>query len=154
MKKLLLFIALFAVSISAQTAGKLVSDGTVWTDSLGYGVVATSDSVLILDVNFVYDWFRIFMKGNANSPVDSVYMQAGVVRYNESRTGVDTVWGSWSTVKDSVWGSINTMINNSVGKDFTLFNPATQLLKFSLLNHRATLVTRNVTLTIQGIRRK
>ena len=154
MKKLLLFIAIiFAVNISAQTASKLVGGGTVWTDSLGYGVIATSDSVWILDVNFAYDWFRIFVAGNANDAVDSLILQAGAVRYTEGGAAVDTVWGSYSTVKDSVWESINTIVNNSAGKDFTLFNPAVQLLRFSLMNHRASLTTRNVIITVNGIKK-
>ena len=150
MKKILILFLLIAGMSFAQTKGKLVGGGTVWTDSLGYGVVATSDSVWILDTNFANEWYRIFIKGNTNSPVDSIIIQAGTVRYSEGKAAIDTVWGSWSTVKDSVWGSINTIINNTVGKDFTLFNPATQLLKFSLLNHRAGLVTRNVAITIDA----
>ena len=153
MKKLLIALLLLSAPLFAQTAGKLVGGGTVWTDSLGYGVVATSDSVWILNVNFAYDWFRIFVKGNANDAVDSIGLQAGSVRYNESRAAVDTVWGSYSTVKDSVWDSINIMVNNSTGKDFTLFNPSVQLLKFSLLNYRALLTTRNVTITINATRK-
>ena len=156
MKKLLaiLILSISLIGIgNAQTTGKLVSSGTVWTDSLGYGVVATSDSVWILDVNFAYDWFRIFVEGNANSAVDSIIVQAGSVRYNESKAAVDTVWGSYSTLKDSTWESINTIVNNSTGKDFTLFNPGVQLLRFSLMNYRAVLVTRNVVITVNGIRR-
>lgn len=152
MKKLLLFLLLLAGVTFAQTNGKAIGNASVWTDSLGYGVVATSDSVWILKTDFANTWYRLFIKGNANSPVDSIYAQVGSIRYRESGQAVDTVWGSWSTVKDSVWESANTMVNNSVGKDFTLYVPAVQLLKLSLLNHRATLVTRNVVITINATR--
>ena len=154
MKKLLLFIAIiFAVNISAQTAGKLVSNGTVWTDSLGYGVVATSDSVWILDMNFTYESFRIFVEGNANSPVDSIALQAGTVRYNEARTAVDTVWGSYTGIKIAAGTYAVRMVNTATGADFILNDPPIQLLKFSLLNHRESLVTRNVIITVNGTRK-
>ena len=151
MKKLILAILLLTGVSFAQTGGVSISGNSIWTDSLGYGTVATSDSVWILKNDFSYEWYRIFVEGNANSPVDSFVVQAGTIRYNEkTKAAVDTIWGSFATVKDSAWGSINTMINNTVGKDFTLFNPAAQLLKFSLLNHRGGLVTRNVTITINA----
>lgn len=153
MKTLFMILILLSGLSFAQTGGIAIGNSSIWTDSLGYGVVATSDSVWILDVGFSNEWYRIFIKGNANDAVDSVILQAGSVRYNEQKVAQDTVWGSYSTVKDSVWESITVMVNNSTGKDFTLFNPAVQLLKFSLLNHRASLATRNVVITINATRK-
>ena len=148
---------IFSISLigigSAQINGKAIGSASTWTDSLGYGVVAASDSVLILDTSFSNEWYRIFVKGNSNSPVDSIGIKAGAVRYTNSGVAVDTVWGSYSTLKDSSWSNANTIVNNTVGKDYTLFNPAIQLLKFSLLNHRGGLITRNVVITIQAVRK-
>ena len=151
MKKVLLFLILLTGIGLAQTNGKLVGDGVVWTDSLGYtNLDETSDSILTIDMNFSKGWINVFVKGNANSPVDSFYVQAGSVRYSQNGVPKDTVWGSWVAIKDSSWTDINTMINNTVGKDFLFFRPVTQLLQFTLLNARANLVTRNCVLTIQG----
>ena len=156
MKKLLsiliLSISLIGI-INAQTAGKLVSNGTVWSDSLGFGVVATSDSVWILDVNFVYDSYRIFLEGNANSSVDSVAVQVGSVGYNEAGTAVDTVWGSYTGVKIAAGTYAVRMVNTSTGADFILADAPIQLLKFSLMNYRGALTTRNVRLVINGLRK-
>jgi len=153
--------ALFAIllsvimigSINAQTTGKLVSNGTVWSDSLGYGSVATSDSVLILDVNFVYESYRIFLEGNANSSVDSVAVQVGSVGYNESLAAVDTVWGSYTGLKIAAGTYAVRMVNTATGADFILADAPIQLLKFSLMNYRAALLTRNVRIIINGLRK-
>jgi len=151
MKELILILVLLIAGFTlAQTKGKQIGGGTVWTDSLGYGTVATSDSVWILNTNFAHGWYRIFVEGNANSPVDSFIVQAGTVRYDESRDAQDTIWGSYCALKDSAWGDLNVMINNSVGKDFLMFVPMAQLLRFSLLNHRGGLVTRNSVITINA----
>lgn len=154
MKKLILALVIGVTFISfAQTTGKAVGSGYVWTDSLGYGSVAASDSVWIINLNFSNGWYRVFFEGNTNSPVDSVYLQLGSIRYNQAKVAVDTVWGSWTTLKDSVWGDINTMVNNTVGKDFLVFSPVAQLARFTLLNDRITLVTRNSVLTLQAVRK-
>ncbi len=73
--------------------------------------------------------------------------------WNEQKTAVtDTVWGSQSMVKDSVWGDLNTMINNTVGKSFLLFDPVADLLRFTLLNYRAAIPTRNCRITIKAVK--
>ena len=156
MKKLLSIIILSISLIgigNAQTTGKLVSNGTVWSDSLGYGSVATSDSVLILDVNFVYESYRIFLEGNANSSVDSVAVQVGSVGYNESLAAVDTVWGSYTGLKIAAGTYAVRMVNTTTGADFILADAPIQLLKFSLMNYRAALLTRNVRIIINGLRK-
>ena len=157
---LIILLALLAGLTFAQTEGKLTGGGVVWTDSLGYNNLAVegSDSVLIINMNFAHSWYKIIVDGNANSQVDSFYVQSGTVRYSQGGAAVDTMWGSWMAVKDSAWGDINTMINNTVGKDFLLFSPVVQLLKFSLLNERdvtvydGALVPRNCVITIQAVK--
>jgi len=152
MKYLFMFLVLTGLTI-AQTTGRIIGDMTVWTDSIGYtNLSETSDSVWILDTK-PYDWFRIFVEGNSNSPVDSFYIQAGTVRYSESKSAVDTIWSSWAMVRDSSWVGQQTMINNSVGKDWLLFNPVTKLLRFTLLNYRTSSPTRNVVITINAIKK-
>ena len=152
MKYLIMFLVLTGLTI-AQTKGVIKDGGTIWTDSLGYGTVATSDSVWVLRANLEYKWYRVFIEGNANSPTDSFYVQAGSVRYDEAKADVDSTWGSWLPVQDSLFNSIHTMINNSVGKDFLIFAPMVQLLRFTLLNHRGGLITRNIVITIQAVKR-
>lgn len=161
MKKLILFLILMAGVSLAQVAGepfyrgKTIGGGTVWSDTLSYTTAATpSDSVIIFDVNFSHNWYRFFIEGNANSPVDSFYTEHGSIIYDIGGAAIDTFWGSWSMVKDSVWGDINTMINNTVGKDFLLFSPVAQLLRFTLLNYRATLPTRTLLLSISAVKNR
>ena len=160
MKKVMLFLMVLIFSFgvaNAQRTGVIVGAGTIWTDSLGFstdggGTDGDNDSSWVFDTRFSHNWYKIIMEGNTNSPVDSVYMRSGSVRYNEAKVPVDTIWGSWIAIKDSAWGDINVMINNTVGKDFLVFSPVMQLWEFGLLNHRGGLVTRNVTLTVQAVK--
>ena len=162
MKKLILMLILLAGVSFAQTTDsgiRGIDEGfaTIYTDSIGYGTAGTAgdDSVLIIGTQSAHSWYRVFVEGNSNSPVDSFYVQAGIIRHGGYlNPRVDTVWGSWMAVKDSAWGDINTMINNTVGKDFLLFTPMAHILKFTLLNHRATLTTRNCTITVQALRQR
>ena len=150
MKTLLFLILLTGVGLT-QSRGTVTDGGTIWTDSLGYtNLSETSDSILVIRTSFRYNWYRVLLEGNANSPVDSFYVQAGSVRYNELKVDVDTVWGSWLALKDSSWSDVNTMINNTVGKDYLIFAPMAQMLRFRLLNNRGNLVTRNVVITINA----
>jgi hypothetical protein len=138
----------------SQTNGKVVGNGVIWTDSLGWNVTDTtgllSDSVFIINTDFTHEWYKIFVEGNANSTVDTIGVTTGSIRYNQYGSPVDTVWGSAKTLKDSVWNSINLIVNNATGKDFLIFDPAIQLLRFSLLNYREALLTRNVVITINA----
>ena len=158
MKKLILILVLLIAGFTlAQTKGKEISNAVVWTDTLGYTTLAPTtavpiDSVWILNTNFAHGWYRLFMKGNANAQADSVVVQVGTVRYDEARDPQDTVWGSWSALKDSAWGDLNVMVNNTVGKDFLMFVPMAQLLKFTLLNYRAAIPNRNCVITINAIK--
>jgi len=161
MKKLILMLILLVGVSFAQTTdsgirGRDLGFATVYTDSIGYGTAGTAadDSVLIIGTQSAHSWYRVFVEGNANSPVDSFVVQAGIVRHGGYQGAIqDTIWGSWMAVKDSVWGTINTMINNSVGKDFLLFTPMAHILKFTLLNHRGGLATRNCVITVQALRK-
>lgn len=160
MKKLILYLAIFvgfvlilSYTSHAQTRGKNVGGGTVWTDSLGYtNLNETSDSILIINMNFSKGWIHLFIEGNATAQADSFYVQAGAVRYDEAKDAQDTIWGSYVAFKDSSWSDINILINNTVGKDFLMFRPVTQLLRFTLLNYRAAIPTRNLVITIQAIK--
>ena len=158
MKKLILALLLFTGFAFAQTREYRLNNGSVWTDTLGYtNVDQTKDSVLILDVGLRFNWFRVAFEGNGNSPVDSLYVQAGYVRYSSvpgtRQTAQDTIWGSWLPVQDSLFNSIHVMINNSVGKDFLIYTPLAHLLRFSILNTRLDLVTRDCVITINAIKR-
>jgi hypothetical protein len=154
-KTILLFLIILSGIAFSQSKGIVIGDGVVWTDSVGYGTGAVgsataSDSVFILNTRFSNEWYRIFIKGNAHSTVDSVKIQAGTIRYYNTGVPKDTIWGSFITLKDSAWNTVNTIVNNTTGKDYTIYNPIIQLLKFSLLNYRAASLLRNVTITINA----
>lgn len=152
---ILLSLSLIGVNYS-QVQGLPIGDATIWTDSVGYSgsdTLAVADSVWTLKVDFNNEWYRIFIAGNSNSPVDSIYIKAGTIRYR-GKTAIDTLWGSYATLKDSGWNTVNVIVNNTVGKDFTLFNPVTQLLQIGLLNYRGVLPTRNARLTVQALKRR
>ena len=157
MKKIVLFLIALIFSLGvvyAQTTGEIVGEGAIWTDSLGYtNLDEDSDSVWVYDMKFAYNWYKIFVEGNANSPVDSFYFRTGSIRYTEAKVETDTVWGSWTPVQDSLFNSIHTMINNSVGKDFLVYTPVAQLVELVLLNTRADLDTRTLVFTIQALKR-
>lgn len=154
--KRLLIIILFLAGISfAQETGKIVGNSIIFTDSIGYSGSDAGDSVLTIKTDFKYDWTRAFIKGNANSPVDSIGVRFGSIRYEQigiSYFPVDTIWGSWfATMKDSAYNNCARIINNTVGKDYFFLAPSTQLTQFAILNHRATRLTRETKLTIQFI---
>lgn len=148
------FILLFSGIMFAQSNGKVVGGGVVWTDSLGWNTTDTtgllSDSVLIINVDFTHEWYKVFVHGNANSSVDTIGVTTGSIVYNNNGSPLDTVWGSAKTLKDSIWNNVNLIINDATGKDFLIFDPVIQLLKFSLLNYRDALLTRNVVITINA----
>ena len=156
MKNILLFILLFAGFTVAQENAKLINvetGGYVLTDSLGYtNLDETSDSVIVLNMNFTKSKIRIFVTGNANTTLDSIHVRQGSYIYNTSGTVVGTTYGSWASLSDSAGTATNIIINNTVGKDYTLKSSVVQLLQFVLMNHRPTLVTRNVQITIQAIK--
>lgn len=158
MKKILstILILLALVSISfAQSNGLIMTSKVItWTDSLGYSgsdTLAVADSVWILPINFRTDYFRIYLDANANSAVDSIGIELGAKVYTSAGVCTDTTWGSYIGVKDSAWNTLNVLVNNTTGKDYSLFfMPPVDLMKLSLLNYRAALTTRNVRVTIQG----
>lgn len=159
MKKLIILITIILCSLSyAQMNGKWIVDNEarIYTDSLQFEVsdsLAQKDSVWILNFNFNPSSVRIYVKGNANSSVDSIGVQFGFDVYNESGTLIETNYGSYTALKDSGWNTVSTIINNSVGKDYSVYQfPAYGKLKLSLLNYRAALLTRKVQITVQAFK--
>lgn len=155
MKRLILIMAILTPLSFAQMNGKWVIDGSfrTYTDSLQYqtDVVASKDSVWILSFNWNPDAVRIYIKGNSNNPVDSIGVQFGYDVYNESGTVVATQYGSWTALKDSAWNTVSTIVNNTVGKDYAVYQfPSYGKLKFTLRNHRGTLTTRKAQITVQA----
>lgn len=154
MKTIILTILLTTLSL-AQMNGKWIIDGQfrTYTDSLQYqtDAVEGKDSVWIISFNFNPDAIKIYVKGNNNSPVDSIGVQFGYDVYNESGTVIETFYGSWTALKDSAWNTVNTIVNNTVGKDYSLFNfPTFSKVKLTLRNHRGTLATRKSQVTVQA----
>lgn len=125
-KKIFLIMILFASVGFAQS-----------TITLSYGT--PGDSVKIIDLH-ESGYAKIYLKGNANSPVDSIRVQEGIA----VSSNTDTIWGGSVILKDSVNAEQTLMINNSAGKSYLVLSPAVQLLKFILLNHRGTLPARSV----------
>ena len=152
MKKLILilFVALSIIGFAQQEGTVITNKASVFADSLKYTASGTADSVFIIKANFRFDAARIFINGNSNSPVDSLGVQLGGIRRNNAGVPIDTSWGSYISFKDSAWNITNTLINNTVGKDFSLYTmPVFELMKISVRNHRATLVTRKVDVLVQ-----
>ena len=155
MKILTLILLLAIASIGfAQSGGIIItSKASVFADSLQYEVSDTlnqKDSVYIINTNLKFEYARIIIKGSANSPVDSLGIQLGGIRYNNDGTAIDTLWGSFVSLKDSAWNTVQTIVNNTVGKDYSLYTmPVFQLMKVSILNHRATLVTRKLDILVE-----
>jgi hypothetical protein len=147
---LILLISLVGI-VNAQTTGKLVSNGTVWTDSLYYGT--PGDSVIVLDMNFSYESYRIFLEGDANSPVDSVAVQVGSVIYNESKVAVDTVFSAYTALRIPAGTYDVRIVNTATGADVVLYSQPIQMIKISLMNYRGVLADRNVTVVINGLRK-
>ena len=159
MKKILLTLCALVcwsgIGLSQSNARTInvETGGYVFTDSLGYTTLSeTSDSVLIINMNFAKGAMHLFVKGNANSPVDSFAIRAGSIIYDTDGDSSDVTWGSWVTLQDSAIGTHNTVINNTVGKDYVIKRDVTQLLMFTLLNVRANLATRNCSITIQAMK--
>ena len=157
MRKMFLVFAIISVASMigfAQKDGKIItSKVTVWSDSLQYqtDAVAGKDSVKIIRTNYNVNAFRIYLDGNDNSPVDSLKIQLGGRIYDDNGVCVDTSWGSIISLKDSVWALNSTLINQSTGKDFSSYTmPPIDLIKITLLNYRAAVPTRKVTVTLQG----
>jgi hypothetical protein len=156
MKKVIILFVLLTSFLFPQSGGKWIIDYQVrtYTDSLQFenDGIAGKDSVWLLTFNFNPKTVKVFIKGNANAGGDSIGLQYGYDVYNELATTItETNWGSQTSVKDSAWNTVNVMINNTTGKDYTLYNlPAFNKLKFSLLNYRAAVPTRKVQVTIQA----
>ena len=154
MKKFLFWLLLLTVPVIAQTQGKYVGRGYSWSDSIYYGAgTATVDSVKIYNMGIKYDWYSLILKGNANTTVDSLIITRGAIGYTEQKAAVDTVWGDQFTWKDSSWTAVNTVINNTVGVDYTAFEPLVHLLKIEYLNHWGTDSDRKTRYILQALRR-
>ena len=66
---------------------------------------------------------------------------------------IDTIWGSYTGVKIAAGTIATTIVNSTADADYVLDSPVVQLLRFSLLNYRAALTTRNVTITVNATRK-
>lgn len=159
MKKLIILIFVICSLSYAQMDGKWLVDGEsrTYTDSLQYNTdgLAGKDSVWIINFNFNPSAIKIYVKGNANSTVDTITAQLGYDVFNESDALIETNYGSITALKDSGWNTVNSMINNTVGKDFSVYNfPAFGKLKLSLANYRAAVPTRKVQITVQAWKNK
>jgi len=144
MRTIFLFL-LLSLPLMAQINGVQHGQGTIRSDSVYFGAgTATVDSVKIYDFRFANYWYSIVFEGNANSPVDSVIITKGTLRFNDAGVLQDTVWGNQINWKDSTWTDVNTLINNTVGVHYTAFEPVVNLLKIEFLNAWANLNTRKL----------
>lgn len=151
MKKLLLL--LFIPFILSAQNWIPQGNGYTYTVTIKYGATttATMDSVERVDFDMQYgDLAAIWVLGNPNSPVDSVYIKTGGKSILVAGvTPDDTIYGGNVTLKDSAGSIQNTIVNNSTGKRYWFFEPVIDVLEFGLLNHRGTLATREVTFVIK-----
>jgi hypothetical protein len=154
MKKVFILITLLlATSAFSQTPIELGKFGTVYNDSIYCGGTAIGDSVYEFSLDFECEWMKVFIEGDANSPVDSIIFQEGSRKYSNltqhESGGVNPVmWGSYCTFKDSALNTVNVLVNNTVGKSWTLWNPPMSDYKIYFANHWGTLPTRNATFSI------
>jgi len=134
MKKLILFLILLTGAVFAQSNGKIVGGGFVWSDSLYYENDADGgDSTNIYNMNFNHDNYQIIFEGASDSTADSSIATLGTVRYSDYGVPIDTIWGNQIGVKDSSGTVVNTMINNTIGTHY-IFSLPVQLLKIELIN--------------------
>lgn len=156
MKTTLMMVVFLIGMVYAQPQMNIFANGIILSDSLGYSGSDAGDSTWILKLDFNYDWLRVFIEGNADSPVDSIGIRFGTIRYSPYGSGsqpADTLWGSYfATIKDSAYNNCTRIINNTLGKDYFLLAPAVQLVKFEIMNYRAASLTREVKLTVQAIK--
>jgi len=157
MKKVFILITLLlATSAFSQTPIELGKFGTAYNDSIYFADPSgdvLGDSIYTIDLNMEYEWMEIFIKGNANSPVDTLILQEGMFRYSNltkypSGGSSPIIWGSYCALKDSALAVKNIMINNSVGKSYTLWNPPMGVYKLYFGNDWAGLNDRNTTFGI------
>ena len=148
--KILSLLFLLTISISAQS---WIPQGNGYTYSfdLKYGGSATSDSIAHIDFDLQYgNITTIIVEGNANDPVDSIYIRYGAKQIDSYGSAPsDTIWGSYAALKDSSGKIVNVIVNQSTGKHFFIYEPALDVLEIGLLNHRPTLDDRKVELTIK-----
>lgn len=153
MKKLLAIITalILLTTISfAQTPHDIGKAAIQFNDSLYCGGTVTGDSVYTFNLAMRCDWIKIFIVGNSNSPVDTIRIKEGVNTISNltSQYTGSTVWGSYVTLKDSALNTHNIMINNTVGKSYTIWNPAMGVYKMEFLNAWANLTTRRTSFVI------
>jgi hypothetical protein len=153
MKRLiiLMLVAIPLLVVQAQqtdilSLGVKVGDGISYADSLYYGT--PGDSSMIIKWDYRFSIPQIYLKGNSNSPIDSLEIRTGLVRFNSRGTAIDTIWGRKATLKDSSFTTVYTAINNTVGVDYVIYENSIQLVKIKLLNNRANLVARKVQIGI------
>jgi hypothetical protein len=108
MNKLLLFIALLAINIQAQT--EVWSDGVraFWSDSLYQdytGVVDSTDSIATFKLAFKYEWMNLTVQDSG-----TVYDDTCVVEYPvftlHNKAITDTIWQRVQFMRDSSWTAI------------------------------------------------
>ena len=154
MKKLFLILMLMIpVGIFAQSHN-IVKDlygGIIFRDSVRYTTLATltptSDSIHVINLGLMYDWISFgtnYANDRAvNSPVDSIKLSSGVILYNYQGVAKDTVWFDEVWMKDSSGTAVTRVVYSAYNsKSYLIMNPAIQLLKVELVNHRLTLPTR------------
>lgn len=149
MKKILLTLLLAGITYSQSWIPQ--GSGFTFTMTLAYSNAGASDSVETADLDLQYgDMVEIWVLGNSNATGDSIRIRSGAKSYLVAgATPDDTVYGSAMALKDSAGNIQNTIVNNTVGKHYWIYEPLADVLRFELINYRAAVPTRSVTLVIK-----
>ena len=139
MKKLILILVLLIAGFTlAQTTGKMVGDGMIWSDSLTtYSAASASDSVYEIDMNYAYSFPTITIVDTGSVFTDSTKLYKGRYTYVNANnsTKVDTIWDSDALpVKVGDWSNDTTLVANGKTKTYVILDPAIRLLRVLRVN--------------------
>ena len=162
MKKVLIFIAMLTISISAQI--KLEKGGVLfWADSLWGAndtlivtdsIFRTADTVVVVDsiaghtssvleLNGQFDWMNITAIDTGTTYDDSCVVQYGILKiWKDASTPYavvryDTLWQRVQFMRDSSWTNTNFIVDGNSTKSYRVFVGDYDLIRVYMSNVQA-----------------
>lgn len=156
MKRLLLFVVFYSVTIVAQSHN-IVKDfnaGTIYRDSVRYTNLATlspvNDSLHVIHLGPTFEYAKLTLLAGST---DSLKVYNGVIWYNRFGVATDTVFTNEVVMRDSSWSIVKRAVSNvATNTTYTIF-PLSQLLVIELVNYRAASPTRSANYLLEAFRR-